>query len=219
MLNTASIINVSFLHMKEQIDELVAGGTRFFHIDLMDGHYVPNLCLPMELIRELKDAYPQVQMDIHIMVTDPASYVNRLKAAGADYVSFHTDSTPFVRRTLSMIAAAGMKPGVLINPSQRVDHIEPFIHQLSLVTLMAVEPGFSGQALLEGSMERLQELCDLRKKHGADFMISIDGGVDFEKGRQCKAMGVDMIVGTRHTIFHQPEGILEACRRFERELG
>ncbi len=219
MINTASIINIPFLHMKEQIDQLIEGGTKYFHIDLMDGHYVPNLCMPIELIRELKDAYPQVNMDIHIMVTNPDDYILRLKNAGADYMSFHTDSTNFVRRTLSNIRNAGMKAGIVINPSQRMDHIEPFIHCFDLVTVMAVEPGFSGQTFLDGSMERIQELCDLRKKHNAKFLISIDGGVDYERGKICKQMGVDWIVGTRHTIFRQPGGILEACRRFERELG
>ena len=219
MINTASIINVSFLKMKEQIDELVAGGTKYFHIDLMDGHYVPNLCMPIELIAELKAAYPDVKMDIHMMVTNPGDYIQRLKAAGADYVSFHTDSTSFVKRTLTQIRAAGMKAGVVINPSQRIDHIEPFIHDFDMITFMAVEPGFSGQPFLPGSMERLQELVDLRKKHNASFLISVDGGVDYERGKVCKEMGVDMIVGTRHTIFKQPEGIYKACLRFESELG
>lgn len=219
MINTASIINIPFLLMKEQLDQLVEGGTRHFHIDLMDGHYVPNLCMPIELIKELKDSYPQVNMDIHIMVTNPEDYISRLKSAGADYVSFHTDSTRFVRRTLTNIRNSGMKAGIVVNPSQRTDHIEPFIHCFDLVTVMAVEPGFPGQAFLDGTMGRIQEICDLRKKHNAEFLISIDGGVDFEKGKICRQMGVDWIVGTRHTIFGQPEGILEACRKFRRELG
>ena len=145
MINTASIINVSFLNMKEEIDQLVAGGTTFFHIDLMDGHYVPNLCLPIKLLAELKAAYPQIMMDVHLMVTDPENYIGRLRDAGADYVSFHTDSTRFVRRVINQIRAAGMKPGILINPSQRIDHIEPYIEYVDMVTLMAVEPGFAGQ--------------------------------------------------------------------------
>lgn len=219
MINSASLANVSFLHMKEQLDELVAGGTKVFHIDLMDGHYVPNLCMPIELVAELKAAYPEVIMDVHMMVTDPNMYIERLKEAGAGYVSFHTDATAFVKRTLTNIKNAGMKGGILINPSQRIDHIEPFIHDIDLVTLMAVEPGFCGQNFLDGSMERLQELCDLRKKHNAHFLISVDGGVDYARGKVCREMGIDWIVGTRHTIFKQPEGILEACRRFERELG
>lgn len=219
MINTASIINVSFLRMKEELDELVAGGTTFFHIDLMDGHYVPNLCLPIKLLAELKAAYPQITMDVHIMVTNPGDYIQRLKEAGADYVSFHTDSTPFVRRVLDNIRKAGMKPGIVINPSQRIDHIEPFIKYVDMVTLMSVEPGFAGQPFLEGSMERLREVAQLRQKHGCDFILSVDGGIDYEKGRICKEIGVDAIVGTVHNIFQQPEGIREACLRFARELG
>ena len=219
MLNSASIINCSFLHMKEELDQLVSGGTPMFHIDLMDGHYVPNLCMPIKLIEELKKNYPQVTMDIHIMVDNPSDYVSRLAAAGADYVSFHTDATKFVRRTINEIRAAGMKPGILINPSQRIDHIEPFIEYVDMITLMTVEPGFAGQPFLEGGMERLQEIADLRKKHGCHFLINVDGGIDYEKGRRCKEIGVDVIVGTVHNIFRQPEGITEACRRFNRELG
>ena len=176
MLNSASIINCSFLHMKEELDQLVAGGTPMFHIDLMDGHYVPNLCMPIKLIEELKKNYPQIIMDVHIMVTDPSSYVRRLADAGADYVSFHTDATRFVRRTINEIRAAGMKPGILINPSQRIDHIEPFIKYVDMITLMTVEPGFAGQPFLEGGMERLQEIADLRRKHGCEFLINVDGG-------------------------------------------
>ena len=219
MLNSASIINCSFLHMKEELDQLVAGGTPMFHIDLMDGHYVPNLCMPIKLIEELKKNYPQIIMDVHIMVTDPSSYVRRLADAGADYVSFHTDATRFVRHTINEIRAAGMKPGILINPSQRIDHIEPFIKYVDMITLMTVEPGFAGQPFLEGGMERLQEIADLRRKHGCEFLINVDGGIDYEKGRRCKEIGVDVIVGTVHNIFRQPEGLTEACRRFNRELG
>ena len=215
MINSASIINVSFLNMKEEVDQLVAGGTTFFHIDLMDGHYVPNLCLPIKMLAELKAAYPQITMDVHLMVTNPEDYVERLREAGADYVSFHTDSTRFVRRVINQIREAG----ILINPSQRIDHIEPYIEYVDMVTLMAVEPGFAGQPLLEGSMERLREIADLRRKHHCSFILSVDGGIDYEKGKICKEIGVDAIVGTVHTVFKQPEGIKAACERFARELG
>ena len=219
MINSASVINVPFLEMREQLDELAAGGAKFFHIDLMDGHYVPNLCMPIKLIRELKDAYPQIVMDVHIMVTNPQDYIERLREAGADYVAFHTDSTPFVRRIINEIHRAGMKAGIVINPSQRIDHIEPYIEYVDMVMLMAVEPGFAGQALLDGSMERLGEIADLRRKHGCRFLISVDGGINHERTVLCRDMGVDVIVGTVHNIFKQPEGLREACLRFEREFG
>lgn len=198
---------------------MVAGGVRYFHIDLMDGHYVPNLCMPIKLIRELKDAYPQVAMDVHVMVTDPCAYIERLKEAGADYVAFHTDSTNFVRRTINEIHKAGMKAGIVINPSQRIDHIAPYAEYVDMVMLMAVEPGFAGQPLLEGSMERLQEIADLRRQYGCKFLISVDGGIDHERCLRCREIGVDMIVGTVHNIFKQPDGLKSACMRFEREFG
>lgn len=219
MINSASIINVPFLKMKEELDELVSGGTRYFHIDLMDGHYVPNLCMPVKFIEELKAAYPQVVMDVHVMVTDPGSYIGPLKAAGADYVVFHTDSTRFVRRTINEIHSAGMKAGIVINPSQRTDHIIPYIQYVDMVMLMAVEPGFAGQPLLEGSMERLEEIARLREQYGCSFLISVDGGIDHEGSVRCRQIGVDVIVGTVHNIFKQPDGLRQACMRFEREFG
>lgn len=219
MINSASVINVPFLDMRAQLDELVAGGTKYFHIDLMDGHYVPNLCMPIKLIRELKDAYPQIIMDVHIMVTNPQDYIGRLREAGADYVAFHTDSTPFVRRTINEIHSAGMKAGIVVNPSQRIDHIEPYIQHVDMVMLMAVEPGFAGQALLEGSMERLAEIAGLRAKYGCKFLLSVDGGIDHDRSVICRDIGVDVIVGTVHNIFKQPDGLKQACLRFEREFG
>lgn len=219
MLNSVSVINCGFLNLKRELDELVLGGAPMFHIDLMDGHYVPNLCMPVGYIAELKRAYPDILMDVHLMVDNPADYISRLADAGADYVSFHTDATRFVRRVLDGIRAAGMKPGVVVNPSQRVDHLEPFAAQLDMVTMMTVEPGFAGQPFLEGGMERLEQVAALRESLGCSFLINVDGGIDMERGRRCREIGVDVIVGTVHNIFKQQGGLAEACRRFNRELG
>lgn len=219
MINSASIINIPFLELKSQIDELVAGGVKWFHIDLADGHYVPNLLYPISFIRQLKDAYPQIVMDVHIMVTHPESYIDRLKEAGADYISFHADSTNYVVRTINLIHEAGMKAGVILNPSQRTDSIVPYIHFTDMVMLMAVEPGFAGQPLLMGSMERLGELGELRRQHGCDFLISVDGGINEERAAICQKLGVDVIVGTKHNIFQQPCGLRQACINFERDFG
>lgn len=219
MINSLSVVNCNFLTLREETRDAVDGGAKFFHIDLMDGHYVPNLCMPVKLVQELKQEYPQIVMDVHLMVTDPAAYVQRLADAGAGYFSFHADSTPFVRRVLSQAHKAGMKAGVVLNPSQRLDCIEPYIQELDMVTLMAVEPGFSGQPLLPGSMERLEELAKLRAAHGAHFLINVDGGINRELERRCKEIGVDVVIGTIHNIFRQPEGLRAACERFEREMG
>ncbi len=219
MINSASIVNCSFLTLREETRQIVDGGAKFFHIDLMDGHYVPNLCMPVKFVQELAKEYPQIVMDVHLMVTDPSAYVQRLADAGAGYFSFHADSTPFCRRVLAQAHKAGMKAGVVINPSQRLDCIEPYIQDLDMVTLMAVEPGFSGQPLLPGSMERLEELAKLRKTHGAHYLINVDGGISLELESRCAQIGVDVIIGTVHNIFRQPEGLQKACERFERQWG
>lgn len=216
---SASIFNCSYLNMKEELDELVAGGVDMFHIDLMDGHYVPNLCFPVNIVAELKKAYPKVQMDVHLMVDNPAFYVKPLADAGSDYMSFHTDSTNVSRRLISQIREAGMHPGVVINPSQRVDHIMPFAKYVDMVTMMTVEPGFAGQSFLSDGMERLQELADLRRECNADFLINVDGGVSTAMCHQCKEMGVDLIIGTVWTIFRQSCGIEEACKSFYQNFG
>lgn len=215
MINTASIANIKSFDFEREIQELVDGGTDMFHIDIMDGHYVKNLCFPVSTVWELKERYPQIPAEVHLMVDNPADYIQPLKEAGADYVAFHVDSTSFVIRTLKSIRAAGMKAGVVINPSQSMDIIKPFIGLLDHVIVMSVEPGFAGQAFLEGSLERIEELARMRAETNTNFLINVDGGVTPQLAMECRDRGVDMIVTTVHTVFHQPDGITAACRRFK----
>lgn len=200
MIYALSISTVKFLDFERGIQQLVDGGTDIFHVDIMDGHYINNLCFPVSVVRELKERYPQIPAEVHLMVDNPADYIQPLKEAGADYVSFHVDSTSFVIRTLRSIRGAGMKAGVVINPSQRIDIIKPFINYLDYVIVMSVEPGFIGQAFLEGSFERIEELSRMRAEAKLNFLISVDGGiVTPQLPGECEARGADMIVTGLHT--------------------
>ena len=219
MINAPSLANCNFLTMGKQIEELLAGGVDFFHIDIMDGNYVPNLCFPANLVADLKSAYPDVTTDVHLMVNHPENYIDVLKESGADYVSFHIDSTNFVRRTITSIQQKGMKAGVVINPSQRIDLIEPYIELLDYVVLMTVEPGYAGQKFLDGSIERLEELVLLREKYNARFLISIDGGVNYDNGKECVRRGADILITGIYTIFNQKDGITQACRDFKNAMS
>jgi ribulose-phosphate 3-epimerase len=214
IINTPSLANCSYLEMGRQVDELVQGGVPWFHIDIMDGHYVPNLCLPINLVGELKQKYPGIDADVHLMVTDPMSYLPRLKQNKADWVSFHMDSTSFSRRTLVTIREMGMKAGVVVNPSQPVSIIEPVIGFLDYVVLMAVEPGYAGQKFMPETPARVAELDALRKKHGVDFLISIDGGIDHQNAIECARRGATVFVTGIYAVFQQEDGITAACRRF-----
>ena len=148
------------------------------------------------------------------MVDDRMSYLDELQQYGAGWVSFHLDSTRFVRRTLSAIRERRMKAGVVLNPSQPVEALLPVLPWLDYVVFMSVEPGFAGQKFLPGSMGRLAELCALRCSSEKDFKIVLDGGVTYEIGKQAAELGVDVLVTGIYMIFAQPDGIAGAVERF-----
>lgn len=219
VINAPSLANCSFLRMGEEVRQLAEGGADWFHIDIMDGHYVPNLCFPVQLIGELKQAYPHIATDVHLMVADPEAYLEPVASQGADYLSFHLDSTRFSRRLLSRIRDLGCRAGIVLNPSQPVALLEPLLDDVDYVVLMTVEPGFAGQRFLPGGIARLGELVRLRQQSGRSFLISIDGGVDLPHALACARAGAEAFVTGIYTVFSQPDGLAAACRRFQREMA
>ncbi len=218
VIQSPSLANINLLDFGAQMKELEEAGITMVHIDIMDGHYVPNLCLPLNVVKHIRRDYKAMKLDVHLMVDSPEDYIATLAEDGADYISFHGDSTSFVRKLVSSIQKYHVKAGVVINPSQPVEVISPYAEYLDYVTLMAVEPGTAGQTCLRGTPERLRQLAAFRKQNGLDFKIFIDGGMTFEMIEECIKNGADVIVTGVYAIFQQEDGIKGAAGRFERAV-
>lgn len=207
------------LCLAKEIDEARQGGAAGVHIDIMDGHYVPNLCMNFDQAAAIREAYPNLAMDIHMMVEDPFLWMEKLKRLQPERAAVHLDSTPFMHRFLYQIKEAGIRPGAAWNPSQPLELLYPLARRMDYVLVMAVEPGFSGQHMLPDAYERIAALNEWRRRENLDFQIMVDGGVDLENSRACLEAGADILVGGALACFGQEGGVRASCKRFGEAIG
>lgn len=215
---TPSLACADQLALSGDIAQLLQCGLNTLHFDIMDGHYVPNLCLSLDTAAAIRARWPQAVLDVHLMTTEPERYIPRLQAAGAEYVTFHRSATPFCHRAAAAIHEAGMKAGVALNPSEAPEDLLPVLPYVDLVLVMSIEPGFSGQAFIPHSLDTVARLDQMRRERGLDFTISVDGGIDAAVGRALKEAGADWLVLGYPAIFRQPDGIEPAFQRFRRAV-
>ena len=218
MIFSPSVACADQLYLADQVAELLSLGMDRLHFDVMDGHYVPNLCFSLDVGKQLLAKFPEVKLDVHLMVTDPMAYVDALADMGAERVAFHLSATPFALRTLAAIRAKGMKAGIVLNPSEPVAMLEPVLDAVDFVVLMSIEPGFAGQKFMENTYERTKELADMRRQTQLDFEISIDGGVSPLVGKQLLECGADILILGYLFIFGQPDGMTSAWKRGRLEM-
>lgn len=202
------------LNFKKDLDILENTGIKILHIDIMDGHYVPNLCFDTGMVRLIRKNYSFL-LDVHLMVTNPADYILPLAAAGADYVSFHLDATHFPVRVLGQIRANGMKGGVVLNPAQSPELLRETLPYLDFVLVMGVEPGFSGQKFLEGTVDKVRKLKNMRKELGLSYLIEADGGVDRENTVTLLESGADILVSGAFGVFEGRNGLEQDCKEYQ----
>jgi len=200
---SASLACADLLNIEKDIHILEKSGVDYLHIDIMDGEFVPNFCLNMDIMKSLK-GMTTIPMECHMMVKDPERYISRIAESGADCLSIHYESTPHVQGALSLIHQAGMKAGVALNPSTPTSVLEYILDDLDVVTIMMVNPGFAGQKLIPAMLKKLRDtrsFLDANSKENMDIIV--DGNVSIENIPKMVEAGATVLVGGTSSIFRK----------------
>ena len=189
-----SILSADFARLGEEIRDVEQGGADFIHIDVMDGHFVPNLTIG-PLVVEAVRPITELPLDVHLMIEAPDRYIPAFAKAGADILSVHVEACPHLHRTIQLIKEQGVKAGVVLNPHTPVQQIEHVLEDLDLVLLMTVNPGFGGQSFISSVLPKIRQVKEMAEQKGlADLRIEVDGGVNKNTARQCIEAGANLLV-------------------------
>ena len=200
-----SLLAANFLELGNACNMLNESEAEWFHLDVMDGSFVPNISFGLPIIEQIRKATTKV-CDVHLMIVSPEKYITAFKKAGADILTVHFEACPELSNTLAQIKAEGMKAGVAINPNTDAEVLIPFIKEIDLVCVMSVYPGFGGQKFIETTYEKVVALKEIITKAGASTQIEIDGGVDANNAAALSKAGADVLVaGT--TVFKAADPI------------
>lgn len=189
-----SILSANFARLGEEIEDVAGHGADLIHIDVMDGHFVPNLTMGPLVVRAIRPL-TQLPLDVHLMISNPEQYIPEFIAAGADMISFHVEATPHAHRALQMIKGAGIRAAVALTPSTPLQSIAHILPDLDMVLLMTVNPGFGGQAFIPQMVEKTRELQTMLQEAGLDHVdIEVDGGISAETASAITAAGANVLV-------------------------
>jgi ribulose-phosphate 3-epimerase len=188
-----SILSADFAQLGQEIHKVEAGGATMLHLDIMDGHFVPNLTIGPPVVRSVRKITKMI-LDVHLMVTDPDKYAPIFIEAGADQVSIHAEAARHLDGTLRLIQSEGVSAGVVLNPATPVGVLEDVLGLVDYVLVMSVNPGFGGQQFIPRALDKIRHLDSLRKQQGLKFAIEIDGGVSTENIAEIVRAGCDWLV-------------------------
>jgi ribulose-phosphate 3-epimerase len=199
-----SILSADFSQLGNEIKRLEEGGADLIHVDVMDGHFVPNLTIGPPVIKALKKNC-SIKFDVHLMISPVHKYIDAYADAGADIITFHPEATDDLSASIKKIKDLGKKVGVSLNPETKVSVIKHYLDQIDLVLIMSVNPGFGGQKFMPEVLEKIKELKSIQREKNTDFDIEIDGGINFENSKMAIEAGANILVsGT--TIFKSNNG-------------
>jgi len=188
-----SILSADFSKLGEEIIAVDQAGADYIHIDVMDGHFVPNITIG-PLIVEAVRPVTKLPLDVHLMIENPDQYVEAFAKAGADYITVHVEACRHLHRTIQSIKSFGIKAGVVLNPATPVESIQHIISDIDMVLLMSVNPGFGGQTFIPEVLPKIRKVKEMAEQKGLSLEIEIDGGVNPETARQCIEAGANVLV-------------------------
>lgn len=193
MIIAPSILSANINNLEEDIQKIEKSEAQYLHIDIMDGHFVPNLSFGPNIVQSLRKISTKV-FDVHLMVENPDEWIEKFATAGADVIGVHYESSPHIYRTLTEIKKLGKQAEIVINPATPIGVIEEVLPIVDQVLVMTVNPGFGGQEFIENMLDKIAKLDDMKKKYGYQFKIEVDGGINEKTIQKCKKSGANIAV-------------------------
>jgi ribulose-phosphate 3-epimerase len=202
-----SILSADFSRLGEEIIALEKAGADYIHIDVMDGHFVPNITIGPEIVKRLRSV-TKLTFDVHLMISPVNNFIKDFANAGADIITFHPEATENTSKTISLIKQLGKKVGVSLKPKSQINLIENHLNEIDLILIMSVEPGFGGQKFMPEVLDKMKKLRDLVNEKKLSIDIEIDGGINFNNSKKAKDYGANILV-SGSTVFKEHDGNLK----------
>jgi ribulose-phosphate 3-epimerase len=188
-----SILSADFMRLGEEIKAAESAGVDMLHIDIMDGHFVPNITIGPFIVETIRKA-TKVPLDVHLMIEEPDRYLKDFIDAGADYLTVHAEASVHLHRTVKWIKESGVKAGVSLNPATSISHLDYILSDIDLVLLMSVNPGFGGQEFIPQVLEKIKETQRILSARGVPALIEVDGGIKYDNAKEVADAGADILV-------------------------